>query len=85
MRWYIDPVGTSRFAAVKPDLVFDVHSGEIHHLRALSPRLVAPGAPFPVYVHAEDLWGNAAMKQEGLFLRLTICQRECSRRLSRLC
>jgi hypothetical protein len=74
MRWYIDPVGTSRFAAIKPDLVFDIHSGEIHHLKAHSPRLVAPGTPFPVYVHAEDLWGNAATNQEGLSLKLTISE-----------
>jgi hypothetical protein len=72
MRWYIDPVGTSRFAAVKPDLIFDIHSGSIHHLKAHSPRLVTPGTPFPIYVHAEDLWGNAATNQEGLSLKLVI-------------
>lgn len=72
MRWYIDPVGTSRFAAIKPDLVFDVHSGPIHHIKVHSPRLVTPGTPFPIYVHAEDLWGNATMNQEGLSLQMTI-------------
>ncbi|KAE9370958.1 hypothetical protein N431DRAFT_546651 [Stipitochalara longipes BDJ] len=72
MRWYIDPVGTSRFAAIKPDLVFDIHSGPIHHLKAHSPRLVTPGTPFPIYVHAEDLWGNATTNQEGLALKLII-------------
>lgn len=56
MRWYIDPVGTSRFAAIKPDLVYNIHSGPTHHLKAHSPRLVTPGTPFPIYVHAEDLW-----------------------------
>jgi hypothetical protein len=72
MRWYIDPVGTSRFAAIKPDLVFDIHSGPIHHLKAHSPRLVTPGTPFPIYVHSEDLWGNATTNQEGLSLTLSI-------------
>ena len=47
MRWYIDPVGTSRFAAIKPDILFDINSGPIHHLKAHSPRLVTPGTPFP--------------------------------------
>ncbi|PMD53929.1 uncharacterized protein K444DRAFT_667616 [Hyaloscypha bicolor E] len=72
MRWYIDPVGTSRFAAIKPDLVFDIHSGPINHLKAHSPRLVTPGTPFPIYVHARDLWGNVTTNQEGLSLKLTI-------------
>jgi hypothetical protein len=72
MRWYIDPVGTSRFAAIKPDLVFDIHSGPIHHLKAHSPRLITPGTEFPIYVHAEDLWGNAAANQEGFYLKLSI-------------
>ncbi|KAN0105952.1 hypothetical protein V8E51_008828 [Hyaloscypha variabilis] len=72
MRWYIDPVGTSRFAAIKPDLVFDIHSGPIHHLKAHSPRLVTPGTLFPLYVHAEDSWGNATSNQEGLSLKLIV-------------
>jgi hypothetical protein len=72
MRWYIDPVGTSRFAAIKPDLVFNIHSGPLNHLKAHSPRLVTPGTPFPIYVHSEDLWGNATANQEGLSLKLTI-------------
>ena len=72
MRWYIDPVGTSRFAAIKPDLAFDIRSGEIERLKAHSPRLVRPGVKFPVYVHAEDVWGNATMDQEGLSLQLSI-------------
>lgn len=59
MRWYIDPVGTSRFAAIRPDIFFDIHAGSIHHLKAHSPRLVTPGTPFRIYAHAEDQWGNA--------------------------
>lgn len=72
MRWYIDPVGTSRFAAIKPDLVFDIKSGGVHHLKVHSPRLVQPGAKFPIYAHAEDIWGNATTDQSGLFLELRV-------------
>jgi hypothetical protein len=72
MRWYIDPVGSSRFAAIKPDLVFDIHSGPINHLKAHSPRLVTPGTHFPIYVHARDMWGNVTTNQKGLSLKLTI-------------
>lgn len=76
MRWYIDPVGTSRFAAIKPDLVFDIRSGDVHHLKAHSPRLVQPGTRFPIDVHAEDLWGNATTDQVGLVLELKVWREE---------
>jgi hypothetical protein len=72
MRWYIDPVGTSRFAAIKPDILFDINSGPIHHLKAHSPRLVTPGTPFPVYTHAEDRWGNATTNLTDLSATLII-------------
>lgn len=72
MRWYIDPVGTSRFAAIKPDLVFYILRREIHHLKAHTPRLVRPGTKFPVYVHAEDEWGNATLDQENFAWTLSV-------------
>jgi hypothetical protein len=72
MRWYIDPVGTSRFAAIKPDLVFQILSGGVHHLKAHTPRLVGPGTKFPVYVHAEDEWGNATLNQEDFSWTLSV-------------
>ncbi|KAH8589423.1 hypothetical protein B0O99DRAFT_725343 [Bisporella sp. PMI_857] len=74
MRWYIDPVGTSRFAAIKPDLVFAIKNGPIEYLKAHSPRLVHPGIPFPIYVHAEDIWGNATTdrSRDNLFVELRI-------------
>lgn len=72
MRWYIDPVGTSRFAAIKPDLVFSILSGKVHHLKAHTPRLVSPGTRFPVYVHAKDEWGNATLNQESFLWKLSV-------------
>jgi hypothetical protein len=66
MRWYIDPVGTSRFAPIKPDLSFDIQSGVIAKLKVISPRLVRPGTVFPLYVHTEDAWGNATFHQNDL-------------------
>lgn len=72
MRWYIDPVGTSRFAAIKPDISFNILSGPIHHLKAHSPRLVRPGVEFSVSVHAEDIWGNATTNLAGLSATLKI-------------
>jgi hypothetical protein len=72
MRWYIDPVGTSRFAPVKPDLVFDIRSGEVAKLKVITPRLVQPDVEFPLHVHTEDVWGNATNDQKDLQVRVFI-------------
>jgi hypothetical protein len=72
MRWYIDPVGTSRFAPIKPDISINIHSGEVASLKVVSPRLVRPGESFPIYSHAEDIWGNATTGVKGLRLKLCI-------------
>ncbi len=66
MRWYVDPVGTSRFAPIKPDIAINIRSGAIAKLKVLSPRVVKSGSPFPVHVHTEDAWGNATVDQIDL-------------------
>ncbi|GME34237.1 hypothetical protein GTA08_BOTSDO09529 [Neofusicoccum parvum] len=72
MRWYIDPVGTSRFAAIKPDIAIPIVSGPVHQIKAVTPRLCRPGADFSVYIHAEDIWGNATQNLDHVtaFLRI---------------
>ncbi len=72
MRWYIDPVGTSRFAAIKPDISIKIHSGPIAKVKILSPRLVRPACPFPVHVHTEDIWGNATVNQKAREVNLRL-------------
>lgn len=72
MRWYIDPVGTSRFAPIKPDLSFNIHSGDIAKLNVITPRVVGPGVEFPVHIHTEDVWGNATVNQHGLEAKVKI-------------
>lgn len=72
MRWYIDPVGTSRFAPIKPDLSFNIHSGAVAKLKVITPRVVGPGVDFPVHVHTEDVWGNATIGQAGLQARIQV-------------
>lgn len=59
MRWYIDPVGTSRFAPIKPDIAFPIKSGPVARVKTITPRVVRPGVPSPLHVHTEDIWGNA--------------------------
>lgn len=72
MRWYIDPVGTSRFAPIKPDLSFNIHSGEIAKLKVITPRVVGPGVEFPVHIHTEDVWGNSTVNQHCLQVKFNI-------------
>lgn len=72
MRWYIDPVGTSRFAPIKPDLSFDIHSGDVAKLKVITPRVVGSGVDFPVHIHTEDIWGNATINQSSLQAHIQI-------------
>lgn len=78
MRWYIDPVGTSRFAPIRPDLSFDIHSGTIAKLQVISPRLVRPDVVFPLHVHTEDMWGNATTDQKDLHVLIHVLHKETS-------
>lgn len=72
MRCYIDPVGTSRFAAIKPDIAINILPGPPAKLKVTTPRLVRSGARFPVLVHAEDKWGNATTNQSSISAVLKI-------------
>lgn len=72
MRWYIDPVGTSRFAPIKPDIAIPIKPGPIAKVQAISPRVVRPDVPFPIHVHTEDAWGNATADLDGLEARIAI-------------
>ncbi|KAF7522529.1 hypothetical protein G7054_g12114 [Neopestalotiopsis clavispora] len=72
MRWYIDPVGTSRFAPIKPDIAFTIQPGPVAKVKAISPRLVKPETPFPMHFHTEDAWGNTTTDLEGLKAQVDI-------------
>ncbi len=60
-RCYIDPLGTSRYAAIPGDIVVDIAPGPPARLVITTPRLVRPGAPCPVFIRAEDDWGNTCV------------------------
>jgi hypothetical protein len=72
MRWYIDPVGTSRFAPIKPDIAFPIQPGPIAKAKIISPRLVRPDTPFPLHIHTEDTWGNATAEITGLVAKISL-------------
>ena len=60
-RCYIDPLGTSRYAAIPGDIVLDIAPGPPARLLMTTPRLVRPGALCPVIIRAEDEWGNTCV------------------------
>ncbi len=59
IRCYCDPLGTSRFAAVQPDLVIQIVPGVPAQLHWAGSRIVRAGERLPLRIRAEDEWGNA--------------------------
>ncbi|KAH7089860.1 hypothetical protein FB567DRAFT_521713 [Paraphoma chrysanthemicola] len=72
MRWYIDPVGTSRFAPIKPDIAIPILPGLPVNVKAISPRVVQPGTEFTMHVHTEDEWGNATTNLRDLIAHIQV-------------
>jgi hypothetical protein len=64
-RCYIDPIGTSRFAAVPNDVAFDIVPGKPAAVEIAGSRLVRAGEPLPLRVRAEDEWGNTCFDEGG--------------------
>jgi hypothetical protein len=64
-RCYIDPVGTSRFAAIPGDVVLQIVPGPARQLVIAGSRLVRPGINMPLRVRAEDEWGNTCWDHGG--------------------
>ncbi|WP_010462732.1 hypothetical protein [Acidovorax radicis] len=58
VRFYVDPLGTSRFVAVPDDVVLRVAHGPASQLFLNAPRYAQPGQPLPLRVSALDRWGN---------------------------
>jgi len=58
IRCYCDPLGTSRFAAVAPDLVIQIVPGAPAQLMWAGSRVVRAGEKLPLRLRAEDKWGN---------------------------
>ncbi len=58
IRCYVDPLGTSRFAAIGEDLVIDIKAGTPAQLMWAGSRIVRTGEKFPLRLRSEDQWGN---------------------------
>lgn len=72
-RCYVDPLGTSRFAAVPGDIQFDIVPGMPAQLVATASRLVRTGEKFVMRVRSEDEWGNTCWnRKDRLQVRATL-------------
>lgn len=58
LRCYVDPLGTSRFAAVPNDIAFDIVPGAPAKVLMAGTRIARTGAGLALRVRAEDKWGN---------------------------
>jgi len=63
-RCYIDPIGTSRFAAVPGDITFDIVPGAPAQMVFTGSRLVRTGEKFILHLRAEDEWGNTCWSRK---------------------
>jgi hypothetical protein len=64
-RFYVDPLGTSRFVAVPGDVVIDIRAGAPSQVLLNGPRFVHPSQPAPFRVSLQDRWGNACRDLAG--------------------
>ncbi len=77
-RCYVDPLGTSRFAAVEPDLTMQIKPGVPALMQWTGSRLVRQGETLPLRVRIEDEWGNTCWQRpDKLVIRATLDGKEC--------
>ncbi len=58
LRLFIDPLGSSKFAEVPGDLLWDIVPGVASQLQVIAPRLVSSEEAFDVLLRVDDAWGN---------------------------
>jgi hypothetical protein len=62
-RCYVDPLGTSRFAAVAPDIVVNIKPGTPAALQWAGPRIIRRDEFLPLRIRVEDQWGNTCWRR----------------------
>ena len=73
IRCYVDPLGSSRFAAVDRDLVIQIEPGAPAQLQWNGSRIVRRGEKFPLRLRAEDAWGNTCWNRgDRVLLQATL-------------
>lgn len=77
-RCYIDPLGTSRFAAVPGDIKINIVPGLPAQLMMAGSRMVNAGEKLVLRVRAEDEWGNTCFNRSSkVELAATLNGRRC--------
>lgn len=77
-RCYVDPLGTSRFAAVDPDLIIQVVPGVPAQLLWAGSRIVRQEEKLPLRLRTEDEWGNTCWNRgEKVLVSATLDGKEC--------
>ena len=78
IRCYVDPLGTSRFAAVDPDLVIQIVPGAPAQLQWAGSRIVKQGEKLPLRIRTEDEWGNTCWdRADKVVVRATLNGQPC--------
>ena len=73
IRCYVDPLGTSRFAAVGDDLVVQIVPGMPAQLQWAGSRIVRTDEKLPLRLRAEDEWGNTCRdRPDQVVIRATL-------------
>lgn len=84
-RCYADPLGTSRFSEVEPDLVIQVVPGVPAQLMWAGSRIVKKGEKMPLRIRAEDEWGNTCWdRPEKVRITATLDGKPCYKNDTRL-
>jgi hypothetical protein len=70
-RCYVDPLGTSRFCAVAPDIAIDIVAGPPARLQLRGNRLVRAGEAYALRLSAADAWDNPCKDLAGAKVEVT--------------
>ena len=77
-RCYVDPLGTSRFAAVDPDLIVQIVPGAPAQIQFAASRIVKQNQKFPLRVRTEDQWGNTCWNRpDKVVINATLDGKAC--------
>lgn len=64
-RFYVDPLGTSRFVTVPGDVALRIVAGPAARILLNVPRFARPGAAAPFHISLQDRWGNIVSDAGG--------------------
>ncbi len=66
-RFYIDPLGTSRFCDIPGDVIMDIVPGTPEKLVISGTRMARTAEQLNLGIRAEDAWGNTCFNEDSAF------------------